>query len=77
MLKSELQLLLFNLKTLLCADSSEYIWLVGFYMTGNETTIFDDEVLKILLYVITHLDFHKTFASIFSAYTASILKILS
>ena len=25
----------------------------------------------------THVDFHKTFASIFSAYTTSILKILS
>ena len=25
----------------------------------------------------THVDFHKTFASIFSAYTTSIFKILS
>ena len=25
----------------------------------------------------THVDFHKTFVSIFSAYTTSILKILS
>ena len=25
----------------------------------------------------THVDFHKTFATIFSAYTTSILKILS
>ena len=25
----------------------------------------------------THVDFHKTFAAIFSAYTTSILKILS
>ena len=35
--------------------------------------------VKESLYVIikTHVDFHKTFASIFSAYTTSILKILS
>ena len=33
--------------------------------------------VKEFLYAIKHVDFHKTFASIFSAYTTSILKILS
>ena len=33
--------------------------------------------VKESLYVIKHVDFHKTFASIFSAYTTSILKIHS